>query len=633
MNLEELWGRLGLDSLNDTSRTHTETFGAEETYRPPVPAPVSPAPDIRLSMTPPPPAAAGPTDVQPEKSDLVVVGRLGEGGMGTVLQARQPSLSRDVAVKVPRNAGAGSRSLVEEARLTGSLEHPGIVPVHAIAFDQAGSPALVMRLVDGVSWSTLLLVPDRILEERLGRSAPNRLEAHLHVFLQVCNAIAFAHGRGVLHRDVKPANVLIGLLGEVYVADWGVARRKDAPPGPTGLKGTPAYLAPEMCTGDDTVIDERTDVFLLGATLYEVIEGNPPYYRAAGVAEAVAAAWHAVFPPLPHETPEELDGIVTKAMAYEKAERFQTVLELRDAVANYLRHAASHRLAAKARHALVALEKAVREKVPREQFAPLATGCRFGFMHALAEWEGNAEAKSGLEESLKLCVRYELDGKNAAAARTLLTELKAAPPELTHEVEQLEQADEEVSRVAKRYARVARDFDPAVAMRQRVVLLLSIGAGTVLATLGPQLIPAWGDFDRGLGRWQLLARLPFALVAFAVFALVYRRGLLGTRLNRRFMGALFVSLTGLVANRALAAALGIPQAQTLLLDVVVLSTVGAALGFLLHAGYFLQPVIGAATLLAALALPGHEMTLYSLAVVGALLLTLVTWTRWRSELA
>jgi len=633
VNVEELWARLGLDSLGATAAAHTETFGAESTLRSPEAAPVSPVSgDVRLSLAPP--QLSGSADgALLSAADLVVVGRLGEGGMGTVLQARQPSLGRDVAVKVPRVAGAGARSLVEEARLAGSLEHPGIVPVHAIAFDGHGAPALVMRLVGGVSWSTLLLVPDRILEERLGRSAPNRLEAHLHVFLQVCNAIAFAHAHGVLHRDLKPANVLIGELGEVYVADWGVARRKDSPLGPVGLKGTPAYLAPEMCTGDDANMDERTDVFLLGATLFEVIEGNPPYYRAAGVPEAVAAAWHGVIPPLPEETPEELDAVVTKAMAYDKAQRFQSVLELRDAVATYLRHAASHRLVAKVRPGLHELERAVAGRVSREQLAPLASACRFGFMHALAEWDGNADARKGLDETLRLCARYELDAKNAAAARALLAELKPPPPQLVAEAEKLEAEDEEASRAAKRFARVARDFDPAVAMRQRVAVILSIVVAVVINTFGPQVVPAWGALDQALGRWSLLSRAALSVITYGVVAVVFRKSLLATRLNRRFMGAIAVNLAAVVANRTVGAALGLTYAQTHLMEVVTLAATGAMLGLLLHSGFFLQTLVGCIALPLALAFPGQERTFYSVAVVFALLLTLVTWTRWRSELA
>ncbi len=634
MNLEELWARLGLDSLGATAGAHTDTFGSDATLRSPVGAPVTAiSSEVKLSLAPPQLSDQPDAASLVKAADLVVVGRLGEGGMGTVLQARQPSLARDVAVKVPRNAGAGARSLVEEARLAGSLEHPGIVPVHAIAFDEHGAPALVMRLVGGVSWSTLLLVPDRVLEERLGRSAPNRLEAHLHVFLQVCNAIAFAHAHGVLHRDLKPANVLIGELGEVYVADWGVARRKESPPGPTGLKGTPAYLAPEMCTGEDANMDERTDVFLLGATLYEVIEGNPPYYRAAGVAEAVAAAWHGVMPPLPEQTPEELEGVVKKAMAYDKAERFASVLELRDAVATYLRHAGSHRLAAKVRPSLQQLERAVGEKVSREKLAPLAAECRFGFMHALAEWEGNAEAKKGLDEALRLCVRYELDAKNAAAARAVLSELKPPPAELVAEVEQLEAADEEASRVVKRFARVARDFDPSVAIRQRVAIILSIAVAVIIASFGPALVPAWAALDATLGRWTLLARAGPAVLTFATLAAVFRKSLLGTRLNRRFMGAVTVMLSVVVVNRVVTAELGLTAAQTQVIELVALSAVGACLGLMLHSSFFLQTLVGCLAVPLALAFPGNERTFYSLAVVTALLVTVVTWTRWRSELA
>ncbi len=633
MNFEDLWARLGLDSLGATALT--DTLGIAPTQLTPAPPVAPPQRDaVKLSLAPPRVRASdGAGDELSSASELVVVGELGKGGMGTVLHARQASLSRDVAVKVVRDDRSGvlANLLVEEARLAGSLEHPGIVPVHAIAFDGAGAPALVMRLVEGVSWGTLLLVSENVLQARLGRSAPNRLEAHLHVFLQVCNAVAFAHGRGVLHRDLKPANVLIGELGEVYVADWGVARRKAAPPGRFGLKGTPAYFAPEMCTGDDREMDERTDVFLLGATLFEVIEGNPPYYRAAGIRGALAAAMHGVIPPLPEDTPEELVSVVKRAMALEKAARFQSVLELRDAVATFLRHAASHRLAATARASLQKLETAVREGGTREQMTPLVSAARFGFMHSLSEWSDNAEAREGLETTLRLGAEYEVAAKNAAAARSLLLEMKAPPPQLVSRVEALEREDDEASKAVKQLKKMTHELDPHVSMRQRVVLFCSLAAAVTIASLGPALVPAWAALEASLGKWWLFARIAPSALVFTVCAVSMRKGLLGTRLNRRFMACLAASLVSLVANRLLCGALGIAPGHTMLIDMVVLATLAAGQGILLHLGFFVGCAVAAVMVPLALAFPGHERAFFSVAVVTAMVINLLTWSRWKSD--
>src|SRR5204863_2462534 len=137
-------------------------------------------------------------------------GRLGEGGMGTVDRALQRSLGREVAIKRVRDRRAGDgavRALLAEARVAGSLEHPNVVPIHALGRDAGGDPALVMKRVEGVSWSALIHDPAHPRWSDLPR---DRLRWHLETLMQVCNAIELAHSRGIIHRDLKPNNVMIG---------------------------------------------------------------------------------------------------------------------------------------------------------------------------------------------------------------------------------------------------------------------------------------------------------------------------------------------------------------------------------------------------------------------------------------
>jgi serine/threonine-protein kinase len=231
-----------------------------------------------------------------------IVGELGQGGMGEVYKARHLALQRLVALKLLRAGLRGQSELegrfLEEAQLTGQLQHPGIPPVHEIGFLADGRPFLAMKLIQGRTLADLL-------QERSGPAAD--LPRFLAIFEQVCQTLAYAHARGVIHRDLKPANIMVGAFGEVQVMDWGLAKVLSAGrPAPAGraadtdplvtvrtasaglssqvgaLLGTPAYMAPEQARGEVDQLDERCDVFGLGAMLCELLTGQPPYRGGLG---------------------------------------------------------------------------------------------------------------------------------------------------------------------------------------------------------------------------------------------------------------------------------------------------------------------------------------------------------------
>jgi tetratricopeptide (TPR) repeat protein len=237
-----------------------------------------------------------------------VTGEIGRGGMGVVLRARDPDLNRELALKVLRGdheIADVERRFLEEAQIAGQLQHPGIVPVHELGRDAAGRPFFAMKLVKG-----------QTLEAQLrARSSPaNDLPRFLTIFEQLCQTVAFAHSRGVIHRDLKPANIMVGAFGEVQVMDWGLAkvlsREGEVSPEPqestTVIKtvrdvdastsqagsvlGTPAYMAPEQALGLTDVVDERSDVFGLGAVLCEILTGQPPFVGTASAFVLLKAA-------------------------------------------------------------------------------------------------------------------------------------------------------------------------------------------------------------------------------------------------------------------------------------------------------------------------------------------------------
>ncbi len=245
-----------------------------------------------------PPDGAAPKTLDAAGDSLLEM--LGVGGMGEVYRYADDALQRDLALKILKaeyhGDAAAEERFLREARLTGSLQHPGIVPIHHLG-----------RFTDGRLCYTMKLVRGRTLADifRDEAAGPERLPRLLAILEKVCQAMAFAHSKGVIHRDLKPNNIMVGEFGEVQVMDWGLAKelsRAEPAPMPEeatenvetvarveeadGLSragaalGTPSYMPPEQAAGDWDIVDERADVFALGAILCEVLTGRPPYQGA-----------------------------------------------------------------------------------------------------------------------------------------------------------------------------------------------------------------------------------------------------------------------------------------------------------------------------------------------------------------
>ena len=271
---------------------------------------------------------------------------LGEGGMGTVHLAFDRLLLREVALKTLRldvRRPEGRERFIQEAQLTGRLDHANIVPVYDLTMTSEGAPpTIVMKRVDGEAYSVLL--------ERLHASATESgLREALQVFLKVCDAISFAHERGVIHCDLKPENIMVGAHGQVYLMDWGAALPWKQPGGtrldvgtPRGrgledsrLYGTPGYMAPEQLTGDRDAIDLTTDVYGLGGILCVLITGKPPRHGVDDIAQwqtppSVAERRASL------EVPPELCRIADRALSPRQADRYQSVEELKSEMETFM---------------------------------------------------------------------------------------------------------------------------------------------------------------------------------------------------------------------------------------------------------------------------------------------------------
>jgi eukaryotic-like serine/threonine-protein kinase len=393
-----------------------------------------------------------------DRTRFVVRGVLGEGGMGVVHLAEQGGLKRDVAVKTIREGESDmsyAERLVREARVAGLVEHPNVVPVYGLELGEAGLPILVMKKVDGVSFGDLLYVGEH---ELLPSSPDERLAFFLETLTRVADALEFAHSRGIVHLDVKPDNVMIGRYREVYLLDWGVAcaidpRHQGSIPMADelhGIVGTPSYLAPEMVDRQGRAIDHRTDVFLLGATLHEILGKRPPRVGDS-VVDVLFAAFRGEREPLPEDAPEELVAICDRAMAFDARDRYESVAEFRDAIRAFLEHRGSERLAREADELVGELFALMEKDEDEDRVRELLGECRFGYRQALAAWPENVRARRGLATLLRRLASHHLEQGRADAARECLAEAGAIP---------VEHGDD--------YLRLRAQVDRALAERRRL---------------------------------------------------------------------------------------------------------------------------------------------------------------------
>jgi eukaryotic-like serine/threonine-protein kinase len=275
----------------------------------------------------------------------VVGATIGRGGMGEIVLAHDRQIGRDVAIKRARDRASQVRFL-REARLQGRLDHPAIVPVHELAIDDTGRPFFVMKRVAGV---TLRQVLRELAAGDAAAAARFPRQRLLRAFADVCLAVEFAHSRGVIHRDLKPDNIMLGEFGEVWLLDWGIARtfgddepaaRDDGAPAAaatrTGaLLGTPGYIAPEQLRGDPSV-DHRADIFSLGCILYEILARVPLLPRDRDLAGFATFDARPSRVALDGDIPPELDALCDAATAVARDARPASARELGAEVQRYL---------------------------------------------------------------------------------------------------------------------------------------------------------------------------------------------------------------------------------------------------------------------------------------------------------
>jgi serine/threonine-protein kinase len=286
----------------------------------------------------------------PTPPNLRIFRELARGGMGRIHPATDRNLLRHVALKrldkeLARVAFYRD-GFIAEAQMTGQLEHPNIVPVHELAVDPNGVPYFTMKLVQGVSFDKWLKAPTRL------PGSSERLEAALEIVVKVCDAVAYAHHRGVVHRDIKPENIMVAGFGQVYVMDWGLSRLTRTRPASgansqmeaPGPVGTPGYMAPEQARGRPDEMDERCDIFGIGALLYEIVSGREPFGSHHDTEALMQRTRDGQVVPIDTAlskaglgASKRLRTIVERATQPDPRDRYQSVVELQRDIQSFLR--------------------------------------------------------------------------------------------------------------------------------------------------------------------------------------------------------------------------------------------------------------------------------------------------------
>ena len=329
-----------------------------------------------------------------DSTDYRLLGSLGRGGTAVVYQAHQRAVDREVAVKILHDSLAddplAQQRFLAEAKTVGGLDHPNVIALHELATSDSGQLFYSMKRIDGASWAAS--IEDRTIEE------------NLTILMRVADAIRYAHSRGLLHRDIKPDNVMLGRFGEVLVADWGLALPYPAPLSgdPTqSIGGTPAYMAPEQAAGSLQALGVPTDIYLLGAVLFQILSGFPPHHGETLMECLQAAAKNKI---RPTRAAGALMDIALRATQTQPADRYESVEAFQQAVRTYQAHQESDRLVNRA-------QQYVGEATEASGYDKYGLALNL-LSEAMEIWPGNHARRSGpIQGACRFCPPRSRSGR------------------------------------------------------------------------------------------------------------------------------------------------------------------------------------------------------------------------------
>lgn len=537
---------------------------------------------------------------------ITIEGTLNVGGEGYVQLATQHSLERNVAIKRLKDPTQRRQTerLIQEARLTGSLEHPNIIPIHALSKSPDGDPMIVMKRVEGSSWGM-----------KVGKLGPiwsadksDILNEHLGIFLQVCRAVEFAHSKGVLHLDIKPENVMLGDFGEVYLVDWGIAKRiSEVETLPTSyIAGTPHFMASEMTTSLRSVTP-RTDVAVLGATLHRVVMGKARY-RGNNLTAILLAAHQAEPVDFPPEMHQELGAIINTACAREPEQRFESVAALRQAIEHYLNHRISIELT---REATQILKRLIQDEKRRESgdgellsegvFREYALTCRISLERAIENWPENWHAQVSLDQLRACWATFEMHHNQLQTAEAMLNQMKYPSPSLFEELKQrsLLLKSEAIEQDKLREIKHAMTFKST--LRYQGVLIVLNGLFWAVLMMGINVLDQKGvitfdqHFNFEVSTYAWLIVLASLWLYWPLFT--------DTLWRKRFTAAYVSYLTLIYLFRPLSFVLDLNITQSLTIDGVLLTLFMGQVAAFIHPKMWFAAVAGGICVLVSLVYP------------------------------
>jgi serine/threonine-protein kinase len=625
---EELWNTLGLEEESRLTFNHSGTLIDD--------SPISSTGGLTWEQLPQFTIRSPELTFNESKKqvELELKETIGEGGMGVVQQALQVPLQREVAIKRLRGEQHGDQqrmALLREAWITGSLEHPNVIPIYALGSYIDGSPMFVMKRVEGVPWTEVMHNPKHPL--RQGR---DHLEWNLGILMQVCNAVHFAHSRGILHRDLKPDNVMIGAFGEVYLLDWGIAvslHEDTALPLPRvqdigAVSGTPGYMAPEMVRLDLKHTNERTDVYLLGSILHEILTGH---HRHIGDVLMEVMFRAALSEPYSYKDsiPEELAEVCNRATHIDPTERFASAQEFQHSLVAFLEHRDSVQLCTQAQEALRSFCQMTQGETAVEESQRLLvygtfSEARFGFQQALKIWPGNKEAEDGLLQSHIAITEMELRRGDYNAAFLFYNAIEAPPEELTLRLQQLRKEDEQKAVELEELRKQFEDTDQNIGRRTRSFIML------VFALLFVPLGFSYGHCLQWL-KFSHLSSIGFGvsfLSLTAFFSIWARETMTRTAVNRGVLKTMWVLGFALTAFGIGGWRMGISPDKLFTFTALYLGLCIGIVASLLDTKLFLSSLLFLLTFLLMLCFPLYKFEIGS---TGDLLALLAIMSAWKPE--
>ena len=383
--------------------------------------------------------------------EIIIDKVLGEGGMGVVYLGHQSYPNREVAIKRLKTHNRYlKKALYREAMITGSLSHPTIIPIYMLNLEEGASPEVVMKRIEG---HTILDMID-------DQDSFNDRRKILNAMQQVCNGLEYAHSKGIIHRDIKPENIMLGEFGEVYILDWGVAAQKEETfDFPNVMVGTPAYMAPEMLHGDTQRVDERTDVYLLGATLHHILTG-----KVRHTAETMEQITQQILESAPYQydkhVPLLLARLANQACHLDPEKRIQSPAIFRRKLQEFFDYSQAFSISDAAQKELNTLKQLLNQNEwtdnEKGSIKQHYNRSRFGFEQALDMWPEFRDAKKFLKETKLAMVSFYLSHNNLDAAKPLIEELDEIPYNLRSIVERLEAEQNQQKNEVEQYRRIQK---------------------------------------------------------------------------------------------------------------------------------------------------------------------------------